>query len=90
MQDDATNSQAVPVPRLLIELREGGISRIVSDQPVSILTIDPAGSASNPQALGLVASGADEILSRRDFDRLLRTRFDRLLDLLSAPPPPPD
>ncbi|WP_259781042.1 hypothetical protein [Aestuariispira ectoiniformans] len=86
MQDNDT--QTVPVPRLLIELRDGSISRIIADQPIATLTIDPAGSADHPQALGFVAAGADEIFSRQDFDRLLRNRFDRVLDLLNDPPPP--
>lgn len=87
MHDESKNSATASVPRVLIELESGEVKRIVADRPIVTITIDSPGSAGTPDAVGLVASRADEVFAGRDFDRLLQNQLDRVRKMICHPAP---
>lgn len=56
------------LPRVLVELKGGTVTRIVSDDKVQVITVD---TDEVPPTIGLTVSDADVTLTREAMDRLL-------------------
>lgn len=57
-------------PRILVEIRDGTVERIVADTDVHVVTVDWDAGCDRP-AVGMVVAGADAILAREAFDAAL-------------------
>lgn len=62
------------LPRVLIELTDGTVTRIVSDEAVQVITVDRDDSPT----IGLVVSQADTRLTREEMDKLLGGMLGKL------------
>lgn len=58
------------LPRVLIEIRDGTVERVVADAEIRTITVDWDSGAGVP-AVGLVISGVDRILASHAFDEVL-------------------
>lgn len=57
-------------PRILVEIRDGTVERIIADSDVHVVTVDWDGDGEKP-AVGLVVAGADATLAKEMFDAVL-------------------
>lgn len=57
-------------PRILVEIKDGTVERIVADTDVHVVTVDWDAGSERP-AVGMVVAGADATLAREAFDAAL-------------------
>jgi hypothetical protein len=57
-------------PRILVEIRDGTVERIIADTDVHVVTVDWDADGEKP-AVGLVVAGADATLAKEIFDAVL-------------------
>lgn len=69
------------LPRVLVELKGGTVSRIVSDETVQVITVD---SDEVPPTIGLTVSDADVTLSREGMDKVLDGLLGKLRTVLNV------